>query len=75
MSSLVFMCPDDALPQVLHAFQKLVPKLIEEILTRRDMPRSLGQLKRWVESGGTWRKKGYEKKAEKARRDKNKGDE
>ena len=54
---------------------KLVPKLIEEILTRRDMPRSLGQLKRWVESGGTWRKKGYEKKAEKARRDKNKGDE
>ena len=41
---------------------RLVPKFIEKILTRRDLPKSLGQLKQWVESGGTWRKEEYREK-------------
>ena len=40
---------------------RLVPKFIEDALSRKDLPKSLGQLKGWVESGGTWRKPEYKK--------------
>jgi len=40
---------------------RLVPKFIEDALSRKDIPKSVGQLKKWVESGGTWRKPEYKK--------------
>ncbi len=37
-----------------------VPTRIQEYLTKRDLPTSLGRLKFWVDSGGTYRKPGYQ---------------
>jgi hypothetical protein len=37
-----------------------VPALIRDYLTRRDLPESLNVQKRWVDSGGTYRKPGYQ---------------
>jgi hypothetical protein len=41
---------------------RLIPKFIEDALSRKDIPKSLGQLKKWVESGGTWTKPEYKQK-------------
>jgi len=37
-----------------------VPAKLQEFLAARDVPESLGRLKKWVESGGSWRKDGYQ---------------
>ena len=37
-----------------------VPAKVQEYLARRDVPESLGRVKKWVESNGTWRKEGYQ---------------
>ncbi len=34
----------------------LVPEFIENILTRKDLPTALGNVKKWIDSGGTFRK-------------------
>ncbi len=34
----------------------LVPGFIEDALTRKDLPTALGNVKKWVDSGGTFRK-------------------
>jgi hypothetical protein len=36
-----------------------VPAFVQEFLTKRDLPESLGRQKAWVDSGGTYRKPGY----------------
>lgn len=35
----------------------LVPQAVQEYLTRRDLPESLASVKKWLDSGGTWKKK------------------
>lgn len=37
-----------------------VPAFIRDFLTRRDLPESLNVQRRWVDSGGTWRKLDYQ---------------
>ena len=37
-----------------------VPVKVQEFLARRDIPESLGRVKKWVDSGGTFRKPGYQ---------------
>ncbi len=34
----------------------LVPEFIEDALTRKDLPTALGNVKKWIDSGGTFRK-------------------
>jgi hypothetical protein len=36
-----------------------VPKFIQSFLIKRDLPRSLGNMKKFVDSGGTWQKPEY----------------
>jgi len=36
-----------------------IPDAVQEFLTKRDLPQALGAQKRWVDSGGTWRKPDY----------------
>jgi hypothetical protein len=37
-----------------------IPAAVQEFLTKRDLPNALGAQKRWIDSGGTWRKEGYQ---------------
>jgi hypothetical protein len=37
-----------------------VPKWIQDFLTRRDLPESLGRVKKWLDSGGSYKKPDYE---------------
>ncbi len=36
-----------------------IPDFIQEYLTKKDLPSALAAQKKWVDSGGTWRKEGY----------------
>lgn len=36
-----------------------IPSAVQEYLTKRDLPEALGAVKKWVDSGGKYRKAGY----------------
>ena len=33
-----------------------VPSFVEDYLTRKNLPKALGAVKKYVDSGGTWRR-------------------
>ncbi len=39
-----------------------LPGFVQEFLTKRDLPKALGAEKEWIDSGGSYRKPGYEKR-------------
>jgi len=36
-----------------------IPRFVQSFLIKRDLPKSLGNMKKFIDSGGTWRKSGY----------------